>query len=63
MLAAEAPIDAKSWAEALPPGEIPTMTYAEIHEQRVRYLMAGQIMYELGSGDMEELKCEARKRR
>jgi len=39
--AADAPIDAKSWAEALPHSRIPTRTYAEIHEQRVRYWMAG----------------------
>jgi len=34
MPAAEAPIDAKSWAEALPPWRIPTMTYTEIYELR-----------------------------
>jgi hypothetical protein len=39
------------------------MTYAEIHEQRMRYRMAGQILYEFGSGDTEELRSEARKRR
>jgi hypothetical protein len=39
------------------------MTYAEIHEQRVRYRMAGQILYEIGSGDTEELRSEAQKRR
>jgi hypothetical protein len=39
------------------------MTYAEIHEQRMRYRMAGQILYEFGSGDKEELRSEARERR
>jgi len=44
MPAADAPIDAKSWAEALPPWRIPTMTYTEIHELRVRYRMAGRML-------------------
>jgi len=39
------------------------MTYAEIHDQRVRYRLAGQILYEFGGGDKEELRSEARKRR
>jgi len=42
MSAAEAPIDDKSWAEALPPWQIPTMTYSEIHQLRVQYWMAGR---------------------
>jgi len=63
MTAAEVPIDAKSWAETLPPWRIPTLTYADIHEQRVWYRMAGHKLYEFGSGDTEELRSEARKRR
>jgi len=59
--AVEAPIDGKSWAETLPPWRIQTMTYAEIHELGVRYWMAGQMLYEFGSGDKEELMSEARK--
>jgi hypothetical protein len=42
---------------------IPTMTYAEIHELRVRYWMAGRMHYEFGSGDTEELRSETRERR
>jgi len=39
------------------------MTYAEIHELRVRYWMAGRMLYEFGSGDKEELRSETRERR
>ena len=40
--------------EALPPRQIPTLTYAEIHDQQVRNLMAAQMLYEFGSGDKKE---------
>ena len=63
MTAVEAPIDAKSLAEALPPRRIPTMTYTEMHELRVRYWMAGRMLYEFGSGNKEELRSETRERR
>jgi len=59
----EAPIDAKSWVEALSPWWIPTITYAEIHELWVQYWMADRMLYEFGSGDKEELRSEARERR
>jgi hypothetical protein len=39
------------------------MTYAEIHDLRVWYWMAGRMLYEVGSGDKEELGSEARDRR
>jgi len=52
MLAAEAPIDAKSWAEALPPGRIPTKTYAGIYG--LREWMVGGVWVQLGSGEMED---------
>jgi len=39
------------------------MTYAKIHELQVQYWMAGQMLYEFGSGDKEELKSETRERR
>ena len=39
------------------------MTNAEIHELRVRYRMAGRMMFEFGSGDKEELRSETRERR
>ena len=63
MPAGEAPINAKSWAEALPPWRISTIAYAEIHELQVRYWMAAWILYEFGSGDTEELRSETRERR
>jgi len=39
------------------------MTEAEIHERRVRYWMACQMLYEFESGDKEELRSKARERR
>ena len=39
------------------------MTYAEIHELRARYRMAGRMLYEFGSGHKEGLRSEARERR
>jgi hypothetical protein len=39
------------------------MTYAEIHELRVRYWMAGLMLYEFGSADKEELRSETWERR
>jgi hypothetical protein len=36
------------------------MTYAEIHELRVGYRMAGRMLYDFGSGDKEELRSETR---
>jgi len=44
MLAAEALIDANSWAKALPPWQMATTTCAEIRELRERYWMAGCCM-------------------
>jgi len=38
----------------------PTPTWYEL---RVRYWMAGRMLYEFGSGDKEELRSEARERR
>jgi len=39
------------------------VTSAKIHELRVQYWMAGQILYEFGSEDKEELRSETRERR
>ena len=51
MLAAEAPIDAKSWAEALPPWRIPSMTYAVIYG--LWEWMVGEVFVQFGSGNIE----------
>ena len=62
MPAAEAPIDAKWWAEALPPWWLWPRTTPR-YEPRVLYWMARWMPAEFGSGDKEELRSETRERR
>ena len=52
MPAAEAPIHAKSWAEALPPWRIPTMTDAKI--DGLQEWMVGGVWVQFRSGDMQD---------
>jgi len=60
MPAVEAPIYAKSWAEALPPWQFRQRPRPRWYELTVQYWMAGRMQYEFRSRDKEELRSKAR---